>query len=1298
MGIGASPHRSNYPSDLTPLPSLVESDSEPMKKRNRRRKTGKSQQLKATQFSAENLEERCMLAGDTLTPEKLYDQVIGAGNIARKDALIDAEIVVREIEQEDDRGDDRILNNDPASAEFLPLGFGAGQHQAIDILGRVIEGSVGTDRSSEVAVAGANPPVVVRDDGSIETANDVNHSSGNLIEFEGFLGDSTLGFNAGAGLGGDVDFYELEDLEPGQWVTAHAENAPFSVLALYDEFGTVIESTEMSPAIDNYIFHEIEEAGNYYVAIMPFATSPGNFLLPTNPISGPSSAQGGPGAAYTLTLGVDAGDPDFYSFDLMPGDIIGFNGIGSTNVLGLRNPDGELMLQTSDDASGLFPLASPLPGGGTSSLAYVIDTPGRYRLSVNGYDFGNYKLEARVFRPAAETLPEGDNQILFLDFDGALVNPELVFFAPNAVDFIPFSNFVPNWGVDQNQLISAIVREIERMYVTDLQKANPNVKFTVMNSRDHADPFGQPNVSRIIVGGTQAQLGTAGGLLGIAESIDVGNFDMSETALAMMDILAGPRDSVVSLNHYDIAPGARKVDFVAQGIAWLIAHEAAHIFGGWHTSFFNSTDSIIDQSFDLTNITGPDLVFGTHDDNQIVFANDIYTLTEGFTGVANTLDMFANIFIPGQGGDFVPTQTLTGLVFHDIDGDGAQDDGEGGFAGARVYVDTNNDGEFGIGEPAAVAGLDGTFTIPGVGESGGPVRAVELPGQVVTTPADNGIELSSDSFVFGIQGATGTTTGTDFGDAPLTYGIASHQVQPGIMLGASIDGEEATQVDDGSDDDGVSLTGLLAGGTGSGTVSATTGTLPAAVVNGWIDFNGDGAFDASEQIVSDLELNGSTNFTFPVPAGSMVGDTWARFRYGYDRGIAPTGTGRAGEVEDYAVNITSTGGGGGTGGGDGGGGGTTDVAPEASNDIFSVDQDSVDNSLNVFSNDSSGTAAVTLSVGATSQGGSVSVNGLNVIYTPPAGFSGVETFTYTLTSSVGSDTATVSVDVEEEDITVGDPIVGYRVEITDTDDQPVTDLAVGDEFLVNVYADDLRTDGGGVWAAYVDVSFNEDIASPNGDVTFGDEYPEGRSPRDGVVADDTNGLLDEYGAWSGSFSFSDIERLVFSVPMVATGNGTLVFETSFADLERSETLVFDIPTQAVPEARIQYGSASVTIGEDTANASFTNPLNRFDVNNNGTVEPRDALTLINEINTNGARNLVTSTAPIADGFFLDVNGDDNLSAIDVLNVISFLNGMLFSSGEPAAAVAAAAAVDTDAVDSVFEADDDDEDISVFDII
>ena len=67
---------------------------------------------------------------------------------------------------------------------------------------------------------------------------------------------------------------------------------------------------------------------------------------------------------------------------------------------------------------------------------------------------------------------------------------------------------------------------------------NPDFRVRIRNSRDHRDPLGQPNVSRIIVGGTIAESGIP--TIGIAQSIDPGNFATEESALVLLDILSDP--------------------------------------------------------------------------------------------------------------------------------------------------------------------------------------------------------------------------------------------------------------------------------------------------------------------------------------------------------------------------------------------------------------------------------------------------------------------------------------------------------------------------------------------------------------------------------------------------------------------------------------------------------------------------------------------------------------------------------------------------------------------------------------
>ncbi|MCP4428490.1 MAG: hypothetical protein GY803_28735 [Chloroflexi bacterium] len=206
---------------------------------------------------------------------------------------------------------------------------------------------------------------------------------------------------------------------------------------------------------------------------------------------------------------------------------------------------------------------------------------------------------------------------------------------------------------------------------------------------------------------------------------------------------------------------------------------------------------------------------------------------------------------------------------------------------------------------------------------------------------------------------------TDWGDLPDTaVGVGSgnynttnvdagpsHIIDSATYLGSCIDSEldgqphlyagtDGINGDDGSgggvvgicdsvgdDEDGISfVTPLVPGNPACVNVEASVG----GVLNGWMDFNGDGDFtDTGEQIFSDeamsAGLNGSECFNVPNPAPAIANDNavYARFRYtaaSGQGGGAPTGPAGNGEVEDYYVTLLDWGdlpdAGAGTGAGD----------------------------------------------------------------------------------------------------------------------------------------------------------------------------------------------------------------------------------------------------------------------------------------------------------------------------------------------------------------------------------------------
>ena len=1265
-----------------------------MKNQNRRRKTGKIGRLDwLRKAHLEALEDRRLLHGHVDDHEhahifdELTDVVIGVGNLPRRDKQIQAEIVINEVEQEQAQNDDPITNDDLLTAQRIPLGFDLGEFQAIDIRGALSDVSVTAVPNKELAPINQNNPLPPedRDDSSFGNANVA--SSNGISRFEGFIGDSPFGNNSGNPLavGGDGDYYRLANIEAGQFVTANvSDTAGATALVLFDEFGRVLQSSESNPAVSNFISHQVHDDGTYYFGVFPFFDV-SIFELPDDPTN-PDMVYGGPSDNYEITLSVDgAADIDFYAIDLMPGDILGVNGIGSADVLSLRSPDGELMLQSGEDRSSLYPLVNPLPGGGNSSLAYVISEPGTYFLGVQGNrTYNRYLLETRVFRPAIESEPVGSEQILFLDFDGAVFNTQVLaggLVGINKSTLSPLRDYVPQFGLtNERELIDKVVAEVKADF-DDLKAFNPDMKFTVLNSKDHVDPFGQPNVSRVIIGGSQAELAVTG-IFGIAESIDVGNFDTSETGVVLLDTLSGSELDPNSVNHYPIAPGAQKVDLVARAISRIVSHEAAHHFGAWHTENLSVDPNIIDSGGTFTTSIGigPDLVWGTADDFDPKFVDDVWALREGYVGFENVPGMFANVFVAAKGTEGEITPTVSGAVFRDENGDGIQNAGETGFGGIRVYADINGDGEFGISEPTAITAADGSYSLEFTEiEEDVEIRVATGAGQTVTSPASGmvtvGEIINGTSPDFGVESLTGDASGTDFGHAPLSYGAASHDIQSGIRLGQTVTGDDASGED--ISDDGVGLSGLVIGGTGTATVTALAEGFSPALVNGWIDFNDNGRFEASERVVSNVRLSGTEALTFPIPASAIAGETWARFRLGYVRDVAPNGASGVGEVEDYVVTIASP------GGGTGGGGGGGNVGPQANPDIVSVDAGAADVVLNVLANDSAGSEAVTIQQVSGSSVGSiiqVSTDGQRIVYTPAAGLTDSETFSYTIGNSVDTSTTTVTVNINAP-VDPGGDLVAIRLEAKSTDGSPITTIAAGQSFFVDVLLNDLRSeaDRQGVFAAYLDVVFDTDLADFNGDIQFGDYFVNQQNPVDGDLANLPGPEDDDIGAFGGFDPPTEVSnQLLMTIPMVAKAAGVLDITTNGPDNARfREILLFPSGSPNVTDERVDFGSLSLTITDGAAApaSAFTNLVNRFDVDGDGFVVPRDALHLVSNINRFGARQLDQLVAPVA-GPYLDVSGDGWLTAADALQLVRELNRLaaLAAAGEPDD-VSIAAAVD-----------------------
>lgn len=169
--------------------------------------------------------------------------------------------------------------------------------------------------------------------------------------------------------------------------------------------------------------------------------------------------------------------------------------------------------------------------------------------------------------------------------------------------------------------------------------------------------------------------------------------------------------------------------------------------------------------------------------------------------------------------------------------------------------------------------------------------------------------------------------GTDHGDAPLSYGDASHSIssklsigsgtaadsEPNAIYSSNADGDDTDTLAaiDYDDDDGVSSFSSLTDGDTNyqlDIVATNVTTQPAKLI-GWIDFNGNGVFESSEASSVNVPV-GSNATTFPlqwiINTSIPTGNIYARFRLSTDPALTTstaTGFFFDGEVEDY--NLTT---------------------------------------------------------------------------------------------------------------------------------------------------------------------------------------------------------------------------------------------------------------------------------------------------------------------------------------------------------------------------------------------------------
>lgn len=526
-------------------------------------------------------------------------------------------------------------NDTRANAERI-TGFGTGANPRLRILGTLA------------------PPIVTlnmgrpapEDNGSIPNAGATGIFGTGATTLTGEIGDGPHG-SGGTG-SGDLDFYRLK-ARAGTTIDASTAGSTIdTLLFLFDDTGHLVAANDDADGKpQSRIVYDVPATGTYYVAVAGFFTFPQD---PFDSGSGTGAETEGP---FTLAITAAKTDTDIYGVRLAAGDVLGASVAGQAHQVQIYRPDGVAVVGGKDvDATFLFPWNSPLPGGGNTTLSYVAEESGLYRVAIRS-GTGAYDGTLEVYRPGTEQRPAGTVQTVFLDFDGGRINTG-VWGGAGIRDLSPLSAFLGLWGISsarEGAVIDAITAQVRSNLAADpaAYGLNAGTAIRVVTSKDSPDIYGQPNVSRVFVGGTIAQSGIP--TIGIAQYIDPGNYATEDQALVLLDVLSWPKGEEPTLNTY-LRPASNRVAFVAQGIGNVVSHEIGHLVGAYHTDNDNDVACLIDAGgvgFSRLFGVGPDGIGGTTDDVDVDFAEDTYIPQEGFVGLEDALNVVSWGFSRGQG-------------------------------------------------------------------------------------------------------------------------------------------------------------------------------------------------------------------------------------------------------------------------------------------------------------------------------------------------------------------------------------------------------------------------------------------------------------------------------------------------------------------------------------------------------------------------------------------------------------------------------------------------------------------------
>ncbi|NLF71919.1 MAG: hypothetical protein GX575_23050 [Candidatus Anammoximicrobium sp.] len=275
-------------------------------------------------------------------------------------------------------------------------------------------------------------------------------------------------------------------------------------------------------------------------------------------------------------------------------------------------------------------------------------------------------------------------------------------------------------------------------------------------------------------------------------------------------------------------------------------------------------------------------------------------------------------------------------------------------------------------------------------------------------------------------------------------------------------------------------------------------------------------------------------------------------------------------------------------------------------------------------------------------------------YSPAAGFSGVETITYTVSDGNGAVSEfTVQAHVEDRD-----DVMQFRLEARNRAGEVIDRVRQGETIDVYVYVTS-GLDETAIRSADAQVRYHPSQVERVGDVQFGDALPDlqwwGDTKSSGIPDLRTLGMKANGGFNVFDDPHQDLILAQFSLQVV----GNQMVELAF-DAKDCTGNLYDLgPAATIPYAAIEFVGLSLPVVTGWHNAEMPP-----DVDGNQSVVPLDALILVNELNRGGSRLLSEPVEGEGEGDgdthhrhhrYFDVNNDGYLTPLDLVRVVNVLN-------------------------------------------